>query len=80
MKDDVKARLIARAWKDQAFKKLLLENPNSALSQMGVQVPAGVKLHVVQETSDNIYLVLPSDEISDQDLDNVAGGFTPIQY
>jgi len=49
--------------------------------ELGAQLPEGVEVRVVEETADTIYLVLPSasavgeeGEISDQELDAVAGG------
>ena len=49
--------------------------------EMGAQLPEGVVVRAVEESADTIYLVLPSasplgqgEEISDQELEAVAGG------
>jgi len=46
---DTGARVVARAWVDQAFKRLLLENGTRACEAMGIDVPA-LKLVVVENT------------------------------
>ena len=48
--------------------------------ELGTRLPEGVQLRAVEETADTIYLVLPSSsplgegELSDQDLEAIAGG------
>jgi len=46
---DTGARVVARAWVDQDFKRLLLENGTRACEAMGIDVPA-LKLVVVENT------------------------------
>lgn len=68
-----------RAMTDQAFRQLVLANPHQAIEEVsGKEVPTGFKIKVVE--SDPAYdmtYVLPemaSEELSDDMLDNVAGG------
>ena len=74
------AKVVAKAWSDEAFKARLLADPYAALNEAGVEVPAGVtaKVKVVENTSDTVHLVLPppppEGELTDEDLDKVAGG------
>lgn len=74
-------RLLERASKDPAFRQSLLRDPSAAVKQeLGVDVPANVKLHVVEENRENLYLVLPlqkdgSGKLSDEQLATVAGGY-----
>jgi len=70
-------KIIARAWRDPAFKAKLLADPHGALKDAGVAVPAGVTVKVVENSDRLFHLVLPpkpTDELSDEALDKVAGG------
>jgi len=75
-----KSSIIEKAWKDPAFKQALLKDPHAALRNFNIPMPDGVKLHVHEETASDLHMVLPPDpsksELSDQDLDAVAGGGT----
>ena len=71
------AKIIAKAWRDPAFKAQLITNPAAALKAEGMDVPAGVTVSVVENTDKQFHLVLPpvpTDELSDEALDAVAGG------
>ena len=54
------ARIVAKAWKSAAFRRALLKSPHKALASQGVDVPAGVRVRVVQNTPKVMYLVLPA--------------------
>jgi hypothetical protein len=78
--------LVVRASEDEAFRALLLSDPKVALKQeLGVEMPAAVRFHVIQESPSDLYMVLPlkpaalrhaitGDELSDAELDSVSGG------
>jgi len=71
------AKVIAKAWRDSAFKADLVANPAAALKAEGIDVPAGMTVTVVENTDKQFHLVLPpvpTDELSDEALDAVAGG------
>ena len=59
-----------------------LEDPKAAVEEeLGARLPEGVQVRAVEEMVETIYLVLPSgspaeksSELSDQDLQEVAGG------
>jgi hypothetical protein len=67
---------------DEDFRQRLLDDPKGTLEQeLGSALPEGVEVGVVEESTDTIYLVLPSasavgegGEISDEALEAVAGG------
>jgi hypothetical protein len=69
---------------DESFRRRLLEDPKGAVEQeFGSRLPESVEVRAVEESAQTIYLVLPSatplgqgEEISDQDLEEVAGGGT----
>ena len=70
-------KIIAKAWRDPAFKAELIANPAAALKAEGIDVPAGMAVTVVENTDKLFHLVLPpvpTDELSDEALDGVAGG------
>ena len=72
----------ATSYSDPGFRKALLENPKKAVeSQMKGNMGENVEVKVIEETSNVIYLSIPpapveaGDELSDEDLQKVAGGF-----
>jgi hypothetical protein len=71
-------KVVAKAWVDAAYKAKLLADPASVLAEAGVEVPAGVTVKVVEDTSDTVHLILPpappEDELTDEALDKVAAG------
>ena len=71
------AKIIAKAWRDPAFKAELIANPAAALKAEGIDVPAGMAVTVLENTDKQFHLVLPpapTDELSDEALDGVSGG------
>jgi hypothetical protein len=79
---DLQARLIAKAWEDESFKKALLSEPKSAIEEeLGVELPDGLEIQVVEETATRICLVLPAPpeqlpdaQLAEEQLEAVAGG------
>lgn len=75
---DLESKIIDLAWKDPNFKAELMQDPHAALEQ-GVEmlIPASVKIKVVEESPDTLYIVLPMNpdaELSESELEGVAGG------
>lgn len=70
------SQLIAKCWADESFKRKLLANTEATLSAEGVELPAGLSVKVLENTDKVFHLVIPPKptELSDQDLDKVAGG------
>jgi hypothetical protein len=72
-------QLVARTWGDEAFKARLLADPGPTLAEQGMSVPPGVEVRVHESTPTLVHLTLPpapSEELSDEQLDAVAGGDT----
>ena len=75
--DNTFGKIIAKAWRDPAFKAALIANPAAALKAEGIDVPAGMAVTVLENTDKHFNLVLPlvpSGELSDEALDGVSGG------
>ncbi|ACC81665.1 NHLP leader peptide family RiPP precursor [Nostoc punctiforme] len=79
---DIESRIIAKAWKNEAFKQELLTNPKPIIEQeFGVELPAELNVSVYEENSTSLYFVLPilpqieGRELSEEELESVAGGF-----
>ena len=70
--DTVFGNIIAKAWRDPAFKASLIANPAAALEAEGIVVSSGMTVTVLENTDKHFYLVLPpahTDELSDEALD-----------
>ena len=84
--EDPIAQLIARASQDAALKQELLNSPKTVIQrELGISLPEGSEVKVVEETDNNAYIVLPlipvdfldNEELSEEQLEAVAGGGTP---
>ena len=78
--DNAFGKIIAKAWRDPAFKVELIANPAAALKAEGIDVPDGMAVTVLENTDNQFHLVLPpvpSDELSDEALEAMAGGKYP---
>lgn len=70
-----------QASKNPKYRDTLLKDPRMVLSkQLGTDLPASMKIEVLQETADKIFVVLPyvpkeGAELKDEELEKVAGGF-----
>ena len=71
-------QIIAKAWSDDVYKQKLLNETAATLLGEGIELPVGVELKVLENTPQVTYVVLPQKpsktELSDEDLDGVAGG------
>ncbi len=71
------AKVVAKAWTDEPFKKRLLKNPEKVLKEMGVVIPAGFKLKVQEQKNGTIHLILPAKPkgaLSEKELKAAMGG------
>ena len=74
------AKVFEKSWADAAFKAELLKNPVAAIKAATSQkLPSGLKIVAHENTANALHVVLPhlpaaSGELSDNDLEAVAGG------
>jgi hypothetical protein len=83
---DLEAKIVKRCWEDEAFGKEFTADPARAFVRY-LQVPAAdiPAIVVHQEEPGSWHIVLPSrpanmNELSEQDLERVAGGINPTWY
>lgn len=72
-------KLIERAVVDPAFRQLCLRSPEEAVREIADRdLPAGYRLQLVDNAGADLTVVLPdpavTSELSDADLEGVAGG------
>lgn len=75
---DLRDQIMSRAAEDEAFRKSLLSDPRGAVkSAFGIDAPDNLNVHVHEETSTDIHLVVPShDQLSDDELESLTGGWS----
>ena len=75
--------VILKSLQDEDFKKHLARDPHGALSEHFQQeIPESIKINVVEEQPGEVTIVLPvkptaansSEDLTEQELDKVAGG------
>lgn len=79
--------IIDKAMRDEAFRQRLLRDPRGALKDaFGATIPPGVTIHVHEETTSDVHIVIPgakgaygasqgnAQELSDADLEVAVGG------
>ena len=67
------AKVIAKAWVDEEFKKRLIEDPATVLKENGIEIPEGMTVKVVERKENEILIPLPPVP-ADLPLDSVVGG------
>ena len=71
-------RLIARTWSDEDFKKRLLADPAAVLKEEGLDMPAGMKIHIYENSENVFHLVLSPKpvgrELTGDEMEGTVGG------
>jgi hypothetical protein len=80
---DVEEAILARVMEDPAFAAHLKADPKAALCGMfDTEIPADLQISVFEETPNHLMIRIPvmfTDEISESELEGVAGGAcTPL--
>jgi hypothetical protein len=80
---DLEARLVKRCWQDEAFRQEFTADPvGTAVKYLEVPAASLPNIVVHEEPAGSWHIVLPakpsdSGELSEEDLEKVAGGSTP---
>ena len=53
------AKIVAKAWADEDYKKNLLNNTEAVLKDEGFEIPAGLKIKIIEESENTKIFVLP---------------------
>ncbi|MEL6163878.1 MAG: NHLP leader peptide family RiPP precursor [Cyanobacteria bacterium J06628_3] len=71
-------QIITRALQDDSFKQQLLaggDATRTAIEQeIDGKIPQDLQIKVLEETANRSYIVLPNEEIPEEELETVAGG------
>ncbi len=74
----LEAALIKKAKSDSKFEELFLSDPKAALKELGVNLPADVKISVTKEKENELIIVYPTalteGELDESELRVATGG------
>jgi hypothetical protein len=77
---DMETALIEKCWKDPEFQKAVVSDPRGMLERhTGQKLPPQVKIIIHEEDANTLHFSIPpapanAEELSDEDLERVAGG------
>lgn len=78
---ELEAKIVTRAWEDEEFHRKFLADPKAMFEDyMGSKLPDSLVMTAHQEDADHLHFVIPAkpavnlDELSDEDLERIAGG------
>ncbi len=83
-RQEMESLIVQRAWKDDAFRDEFIADPKATIEKYsGQKLPAEVTILAHPEDDKTIHFVIPpkpanADELSDEDLEKVAGGIDII--
>lgn len=71
-------KIVVKAWVDESYKQRVLKNPEAVLKENGVELPQGMKLKAVEDTSEVHHVIIrqkPTDTLSVEELKKISGGY-----
>lgn len=75
-------KIIAKCWADETFKQRVLADPAITLAAEGMALPEGVTVQVVEDTAQEMTLVIPPrpTNLLDDALEGTAGAGCRVCY
>ena len=77
----IEDKIVARAWTDDDFREKFLADPKEQFEEhLGTKLPDALVMTAYAEDANHLHFVIPAkpkidlDELSDEDLEKVAGG------
>jgi hypothetical protein len=83
-RQDLEAKIVKRCWQDEAFHQEFATDPvGTAVKYLGVPAAQLPNIVIHEEPAGSWHIVLPAKprdagELSEEDLEKVAGGATPV--
>jgi len=81
---DIEAKIVKRCWTDEAFRRELLADPVACfVKYTGLTTEQAPAIRIHEESGRDWHIVIPAKpaqagELSDADLERVAGGTDPV--
>ena len=75
---ELQAAVVKKSLEDAAFREMFLKDPKATIKkEFGVELADNIIVNAVEENPSSITLFVPpiKSELSDDDLDDVAGGW-----
>jgi hypothetical protein len=83
-RSEIGAIIAQKAWKDETFHREVLADPSKVYEKhLGRPLPPGMTIKIIEDTPNTVHFVIPArppapGELSDAELEGVAGGATPL--
>ncbi|MCC5789718.1 MAG: NHLP leader peptide family RiPP precursor [Opitutales bacterium] len=75
--------IYAQCAKDKAFRQRFVADPKAVIQEQGIELPSQLKFKVVENQKPNVLTLhlppKPTQELSDEELESVAGGTSFFQ-
>ncbi len=65
------AKIVAKAWVDEDYKNNLLNNTERVLKDEGFEIPAGLKIKIIEEPENTKIFVLPQIPDNLENIENL---------
>ena len=74
------AKIVAKAWADEDYKKNLLNNTETILKDEGFEIPAGLKIKIIEEPENTKIFVLPKQSDDFEKIEKVDERIAAMKF